>query len=1381
MSKMKNNSRIKRRLVMYILSLSLGTVGLSRAAFADSSWIGTGTPETGSGGYSYSNAGLSCDAGNSNDYRIDCSGLSWLYYEYVGGYKSDGTPNYNVDFKFPFAAGSSATYTDSSPGHDSREFVIDKQCAQIGGFWHFGINGKSNSSGRFYTNYTNWEYYTDWAGNPDRSLIAGDFSYGLKKSEGYYGHWSSSLWSIAKSDPYDKKVNTPSSSSVYHSLYYKGNTAYRATKSGDANTTVLDNYKEAYMAEGHSKADADKITSMDGRVWAFCYAPGMGEKVATYSATSKVKSGDENRTINTGTYTINFEHEIKRTDSEDFEVKNPWKIKNGANSSSLSNKSGASGAGALLNHGETQKINYSNQGDKAKESGSINPGDTIKRCQAINYYAKISSKNGNSDNTTSTAACGVVKRPYAKFTGSVTATVKKNSAKTNVTIPSNHIINLTDSDDGYYEISFTDTVKRNNNDGAGGNVKTQYSASRRETSTGGVSVATWNPTSASSSGDTNALAEGGSQKVFTPKVSGTLKYGESRTFCSSMSYRARQKTNDAMTAATGSEFCITIKRPNAKCAIDGVSPYGIKEGYNVGAIGIKNFSYKPNGSFSWTKVNINSTTHNLSYDDANVWAMPGDDIQFRYGGCAGAYYAIEMSGITGKGTHYSTAGWITSNAFGTDGSTVGNRYFGTNGTNGDGFLFKGEATVTPYSNPVNKNNANLAAITSTTPSPYAKWTTGYNGGTKVKSSTVFLGKPDNGDPVAEMYGDTNVTGRVHSAKSPSRSGYGGSTAGTYKICGTSSSDCMFKKQNVGSIIVQQLTWNYLRIQNAAVTEGPKVHSATGIVRVPYNYYLRPFVKNEDESGVVYLGETKDMYPGVAVFPRKNTLVHGGATYATITKETHASVRVYNQRTKAVLKSTSFTKRLNEDGKITTTAAEDTKFMPDGKISFDIIDNGNNWVGDKICTELTIWPIDSHETGNGSTVYGASANSSNIAWDQQYALSETGIMNADGTPYHKSVATSCSTIAKRPTMSVESSNAYSATTYSTGVYAKNFGGDKKYIFGSWSEYGVFGRLNLTSDGGKTFVSGAAIGYGTNINNTQRNIGRENNSSQGVATDDTGGKTCLFMTQTLINLVDNKCGTDKNNGTDKKNVGSDAMSLYRDNILERYGAIGKDDKTKKNKITDKLSNDDSRINLNIKADDIEKYRVEEGNANSIVGVYAAGNAVLDQTPKFATNTNKTIVYNVDGALTIRGNINDERNKSMSTISDPTGVIIIADKVWIDAAVDYINATIITRNVDDAEVNTCKTSGGTTIKIGTGNSDSRRGTLSSAVCYKTLVFDGPVFTSRIILNRTGGAGLGTDSIKRAEIFNLNMANYLWSFNQMTHYSQAVTTYSRELPTRY
>ena len=1007
------------------------------------------------------------------------------------------------------------------------------------------------------------------------------------------------------------------------------------------------------------------------------------------------------------------------------------------------------------------------------ETVTLDPGSNSTKCSGVTTPKYYSTVNGGSGSTSS-KICAKLSRPYAYYTGTVTATVKKNTSKTNVSIPSNHYILLTDSDDGNYEISFTDTVKRKS-DGAGENEKTQYSASRREASTGGISTATWSPSGASSSGDTNALAEGGSQNVFTPKVSGRLKYGEKRTFCNSMSYRARQKSSDAMTAATGSEFCITIERPRAKCAIDTAYEYGIKDGRNVGSIGVRNFNNSAKNTFSWTPVNT-SATHNLSYNDSNAWAMPGDDIQFKYGACAGAYYVIEQQGITGKGTHYSTAGWLATNALGTDGSnpSVGTRTFGNSN---DGYLFRNEANkyrnYSAYTNPVNKNNADLATIAATTPLPYATWTTGYNGASKPTSG--FLSKPS--EPIVEMYGDTDTAERAHSAKSPSISGtYGGTKdPNSYKICGKTATGCMFGKQNVGSIIVQQFTWNYLFMNNAAVAGGPTQHSATAIVRVPYNYYLRPYVVNNNDRGVVYLGENKTMYPGVVVYPRKNTLVHGGATYATVTKETTFKVRVYNANTGATIREYSKTQRLNQKGDITTTAAPDNTFMPDEGMSFEVLDNGSNQVGHRICTELKIWPVDSHETGSGSEVYGASRNSTNVTWDTQYALMEGYTTTASGNPKYVATATSCSTIAKRPTASVESSNTYSATSLTAGHYAKKFSSGNKYIFGSWSEYGVFGEVNT----GKLFVSGAALGYKTNVSYNAtagyKNVNhtRDNDSTTTTASGETAGKTCVFTTQTYVNLVGNECKGSSNT------IGSEAANSYRDNILDRYGKVGQDGKSSHVKVTAKTG---SYYNLDIDGSQIENYRLEKDNPKSIVALYADGDAVLSSVPKFATSTNRTIVYRVNGTLIIRGSyINDERSERKTNLSDITGVIIIANRVWIDASVKYINAAIVTTNADNAEINTCKYDGGTTIKIGTGNGSAELGTLSSAVCKDALTFDGPVFTRRIIMNRSAGANAGNGSIQRGEIFNLNMANYLWSFDQMTHYSQAVTTYSRELPTRY
>ncbi|MBP5656817.1 hypothetical protein J6X15_04525, partial [Candidatus Saccharibacteria bacterium] len=76
---------------------------------------------------------------------------------------------------------------------------------------------------------------------------------------------------------------------------------------------------------------------------------------------------------------------------------------------------------------------------------------------------------------------------------------------------------------------------------------------------------------------------------------------------------------------------------------------------------------------------------------------------------------------------------------------------------------------------------------------------------------------------------------------------------------------------------------------------------------------------------------------------------------------------------------------------------------------------------------------------------------------------------------------------------------------------------------------------------------------------------------------------------------------------------------------------------------------------------------------------------------------------------------------------------------------------------------------------------GNIDADDCNNQLHFRGPVISKKVILNRTYGAGRDTTSAQRAELFDLNPYTYLWSYGQMTRYSQAVTVFSRELPTRY
>jgi hypothetical protein len=88
-----------------------------------------------------------------------------------------------------------------------------------------------------------------------------------------------------------------------------------------------------------------------------------------------------------------------------------------------------------------------------------------------------------------------------------------------------------------------------------------------------------------------------------------------------------------------------------------------------------------------------------------------------------------------------------------------------------------------------------------------------------------------------------------------------------------------------------------------------------------------------------------------------------------------------------------------------------------------------------------------------------------------------------------------------------------------------------------------------------------------------------------------------------------------------------------------------------------------------------------------------------------------------------------------------------------------------------------------------------MSANDCKNRLVVNGPVFAKNLFLNRTWGAfhGSGTvnpvtdvygtndGSITPAEIFNLRPDTYLWAYNQAQRFSQAVVTYTRELPPRY
>ena len=1324
---MKNNRRKQTIRIIRLAACALVSLCIcSKYTYAagGDAWIGGpgGSTTPGGGG------GASCS--DSTAYaQMDCFGWSWIFYQYVGG---DAYKDYGVIKFTPTITKLNSTDNWYQIGTD------EKNCAKLDGgttgkvgFWHLGRNGRGSRdkyssaiddyfgfalgyADYSFNNYiergknSEWRYDIGW----DRLGHSDTFSVGSLPDWAPEKVPGDSIKGTSKTVPEVVEWDPEGS----HTIYRKINGTYRAMdratewsrSNGQAWTDMTKAWKRAY------KEDYPDSRGTWPNIPAFCYGDGIDKhNKAYFTASTSVSGGGVLPPSASGSYTITFTHTIERTsgeDSENYEVSNNYQTNSGEKGIFTSSQVGAK---------KTVTHQY---------TGTLQPGESIMKCDWINYgtfYEDVTEKGRDN----SAQKCATVSRPTSGYYGQINASVTKNGG-TSVTVSPGSTITLdNNTDNGQYSISFSDIVYRANGD------KTYKNGKEIPSDKAGGAVETYYTVWATDAGyavrnaATNKLSPGGSQTVYTKTYTGTLRYGEEVEKCNYLWYVPVQITNkNANTPAINSPYCVKIKRPKKDCSIDSNMKYGYKDGENIGRVGVMNRS--ASNIFSFTSYSLqNNLISNEA--DVNTWAKPGDDIQFKHLACAGAFYVIESNPAigSGSGTHYATEGKIVRDT---------NQTTRNNSANSDGYLFKNDVTVSPYKNPTNTSGADLTRISNSTPKPYATWTTGPSG--NQKPSSGFLSSWSQ----AEM-----------SLTSPSNGNYNGSS-NSYRVCRTTSDGCKFGQQDVGGKISQTLSWNHFKFTNGsnnANASDYKTYFATASVSVPYNYALIPYVKNDLSKGVVYLGEKLSMQPGVLVRARTNNYVKNKSgtaqTYSTITKVTSIKVRVYNKTQGKDILTKSYSTRLNKDGDLNVKIQDYASF---GGATNDIVapiyDFSYNHVGDKICVEVSVTPSDSHNTNNWNAVYGAKADTG--VNSTQWGLMESGTSTA--------TRESCSTVAKRPTMSVESSNAYSATTkdnkagFTTSLYTKTFGANgsgNEYIFGSWSEYGVFGRVNLT----KHFVSGAAIAYKTTAINTSTRLNevRANNDTSSLASGSVAGKTCTFMTQTFVNSVGTKCDTSSTI------IGKSAADNFQKSILDRYG-----------KSSYGVTHSDNTTFSASMA--ISSNRAEKDDKESNVAVRVNGNAALSGTPTI-TDGNRTIVYNIGGTLRITGNINDERDSTKTNLSDLTGVIIVAKNVWISSNVTYINATIVTR--DGGEVNTCKYNGSTAIVAGTN--------LSADVCNSTLIFDAPVFTQRIILNRTAGADADVSSIRRAEIFNLNMANYLWSFNQMTHYSQAVTTYSRELPTRY
>lgn len=1093
-------------------------------------------------------------------------------------------------------------------------------------------------------------------------------------------------------------------------------------------------------------------------------------------ATSTTSAGETSRTcsVKDGKYTVTFGNYVTRNDTNSNgtaggSVKSAYTIEsvNGNNSSSSVTLANKKSSKSINNKIENQTLDF---------------GESKTYSNKLTYDSEVNYDNNKNKAYTTRASVGPLKvkvsRESAKFKAE--ASIKNDNTEL-----SSSTVYLTD---GIAKLKFGGIFSRDPNEHAGGSKEASYRNVKVYIREGNVSKY-----SDSATHTTGAIAENGNiSKTFPYSINGgtagnnlnielNLNYGETKTVCVSFEYAKEYAKSSKYSDYTTATKCVKFKRPDARCIdensdIARAYDFGIDKGRNIARIKAYGFNADYNLVTDWTHINTenNEWTKDSSFPNnriarrSQLVLRPDYRIRFDYQVCGGALFPIMYHNVGEYSMDFEISG--TRVGYTTpDVKEAIRRYTPVAGKTSYSTFFKGSdgemetdsnnkylfpEDVTKNSNPV-KNPVKLFTRKEARDSRVVHNDEYYDA-----SKTKYFLKADllqgrNGwtsskwtELVRDNYFSFEASSPTGNKRYEGSLVSGGSNNDGYVINNRIDNTHTEEMLDVGKTIAQQISWyDVAYVAGASPQASNMVRTAEAKIAIPYNYELITNIQ-APKNGVAYSGDSISFTPEVRVAQRKNLEISSNSssnfpdsekTYATITKNTHYELKMYVKDTSYNRMISSKTVRFNKDGKTEGTIDAPEKIVA----PFTIPETLNGYTlkaGDKLCVDFTVWPMDSHD------LY----KKGNLPGHIKEAMSE------DGTT--RETRTACVTIAKRPTMSVESSNVYSRSGYKTTAYVKKYitnGAD--YLFGSWSEYGVFGKVSLDN---MLMTSGASLGYVAdssnsqlkNINDVRDNVPVTSNSSGSgssskVAFDrPTGDAYCRYMTQTFAN---NDCKSDNNSSK----VGGVSAKTFVDRLNNDY----------KSAATKTVS--DLSPNTVANSDIITK------GSSKMIAVKKDGDAELTGIPDMNSIGVNTIVYNVTNnsgtaTININGNIepngNYDAEATMEDIADVKKIIIFADNVNIAKNVEHIDATIIAK-----KLNTC-----TGYSVG--------GKLQE--CGKQLIFSSPVIVSQSLeLLRSYGAEDGKGTIKRAEIFNLSPETYFWTFFEMSSRRQAVTTYQRELPARY
>ncbi|MBQ8156867.1 hypothetical protein IJ102_00505 [Candidatus Saccharibacteria bacterium] len=544
------------------------------------------------------------------------------------------------------------------------------------------------------------------------------------------------------------------------------------------------------------------------------------------------------------------------------------------------------------------------------------------------------------------------------------------------------------------------------------------------------------------------------------------------------------------------------------------------------------------------------------------------------------------------------------------------------------------------------------------------------------------------------------------------------------------------EDDAGKTFKQILTWTDLWMTNGkevAAHNGSSKATATGIVEVPYNYINIPHV-DRDNGIPVSPGKDLEITVTIDTEPRKNTPVNGDEPYKTKTKESAWQIISYtvDDRNKASDEVTTTNEYYNGAGDLDLSQSSVCGAWMQGGNSNTCkqASKGSGIVGENPIGQdgqrTNIYVPDGTPVGTKvcavAAVWPADSHNSNGATAD---ITSEEMEQAALDEGEASSGTQRAWKISQPTC-VTVAKRPTIQVRMSGAYAENRIDTSTTSRGPSSDttamrrYGSWADYDLVS-GDETLgmASGAAFWGGLPLSD--------------ISLSDM--TVCKVSSLTFTN---NECANHSGNRV-VGNFGSQNKSLasYPGTAYERLRS---------------------------------RYAIEanEYTANDLGGFTVVANNLASEDSSYGAK----VIYH-EGTLNITGDIRYE-DKAYANIDELPQAIIIADTIRIAPNVTHLDAWLVADSID-----TCYVAPGTRAVEYPGPSDNE---VSVRTCPHQLTVTGPVITKQLQLNRTyGGDGGQQSNSEAAEIFKLSPITYLWSYAETQRYSQAVTTYQRELPTRY